>query len=82
MSFEGTVIDGKVVFDAPNTFPDGTRVEVNVTVPSPPSGLQTIPLGKRLNRLAGLATDLPPDFADEHDHYIHGTPRRDGKVNE
>ena len=81
MSFEGTVIDGKVVFDTPSEFPEGTRVEVSL--PSAPSNPpQAAPLGKRLNRLAGLATDLPADFADEHDHYIHGTPRRDGKASQ
>lgn len=81
MSFEGTVIDGKVVFDAPSVFPDGTRVEVHLPAASPDMP-QAVPLGKLLNRLAGLATDLPADFADEHDHYIHGTPRREGKANQ
>ena len=31
---------------------------------------------KLMLKLAGAAKDLPPDFAAEHDHYIHGTPRR------
>lgn len=74
MSFEGTVMDGAVVFDSPLALPDGTRVEVTVSAASPTPLLE--PLGKRLNRLAGLAADLPADFAEEHDHYIHGTPRR------
>jgi hypothetical protein len=26
--------------------------------------------------VAGTAEGLPPDFAAEHDHYIHGTPKR------
>lgn len=29
-----------------------------------------------LLKLAGTLSDLPPDFAAEHDHYIHGTPKR------
>ena len=25
---------------------------------------------------AGIFKDLPTDFAENHDHYIHGTPKR------
>ena len=25
--------------------------------------------------MIGIAEGLPPDLAEEHDHYIHGTPR-------
>jgi hypothetical protein len=25
---------------------------------------------------AGSVQDLPADFAKQHDHYIHGTPRK------
>jgi hypothetical protein len=33
-------------------------------------------LRKALLSLAGIAKGLPRDFADNHDHYIHGTPRK------
>ena len=33
-----------------------------------------------LLKLAGTAKNLPADFAEEHDHYIHGTPRRQPKA--
>ena len=29
-----------------------------------------------LMSLAGCMTDLPSDLARNHDHYIHGTPKR------
>jgi hypothetical protein len=29
-----------------------------------------------LLKIAGTVNDLPPDMAEQHDHYIHGTPRR------
>jgi len=29
-----------------------------------------------LLKYAGKVPDLPPDFAEQHDHYIHGTPKR------
>jgi hypothetical protein len=34
------------------------------------------PVGKRLLALVGSADKLPEDFAQNHDHYIHGAPRR------
>ena len=32
--------------------------------------------GEALREVAGTAEGLPPDFAHNHDHYLHGTPRR------
>ncbi|MBX9789980.1 MAG: hypothetical protein K2Y37_13765 [Pirellulales bacterium] len=32
-------------------------------------------LYEHLKSVIGIVTDLPPDFAKQHDHYIHGTPR-------
>jgi len=31
-----------------------------------------------LDKLAGLAApdDLPPDYSEQHEHYVKGTPRR------
>jgi hypothetical protein len=31
---------------------------------------------KWLLKYSGIVKDMPPDFAAEHDHYIHGTPKR------
>lgn len=70
MSHEGAVMNGAIELDQPIALPDGTRVEIAVS-PKKDEG-STVPVGKRLNRLAGIASDLPPDFAAEHDHYIHG----------
>jgi hypothetical protein len=32
--------------------------------------------GEALEEVAGTARDLPSDFAHNHDHYLHGAPRR------
>ena len=32
--------------------------------------------GNALLELAGTAPNLPADFARNHDHYLHGTPKR------
>ena len=29
-----------------------------------------------LSEVAEMVRDLPPDLAAQHDHYIHGTPKR------
>ena len=71
MSFDGTIIDGKVVLDGPVGVPNGTRVEVTVKADN-----GSKPTLLNLLSLAGIAPDLPADFAVEHDHYIHGTPKR------
>jgi hypothetical protein len=74
MSLLGTVSSGVVVLDPGPTLPDGTRVEVRtVTV-----GETTKPTGTLagLLKFAGKAEGMPADFAAQHDHYIHGTPKR------
>jgi hypothetical protein len=32
--------------------------------------------GEALLEVAGTAEGLPPDYAENHDHYLHGLPRR------
>jgi hypothetical protein len=72
MSLEGTIVNGAVVLDHPDALPEGTRVEVTAkSTTSQRSGL-----AERLLRHAGAVPDLPPDLADQHDHYLHGAPKR------
>jgi hypothetical protein len=35
-----------------------------------------MPLGKQLLQFAGIAEDLPSDIARNHDHYLHGLPKK------
>ena len=72
MSFEGTVVNGVVVLDPGLELPDGTRVELLVKAESATAAT----VGQRLMKLAGIAKGLPSDLAEQHDHYIHGTPKR------
>lgn len=57
--------------------PDGTAVRIETE--------QVAPSEKKENALAWMAEfvgcidTLPEDFAAEHDHYIHGTPKRAGR---
>ena len=72
MSLEGTVVNGVVVLDPGLQLPEGTRVELVVKA----DGETAASLGQRLLKLAGIAQGLPSDLAEQHDHYIHGTPKQ------
>ena len=72
MSVLGTVVNGVVVLDNGQNLPDGTRVQVTVN----PSPKAASPLGEILLRHAGKAQGLPEDLAEQHDHYLHGMPKR------
>ena len=65
--------NGVVVFD-PGAIPppEGTRVSIE----SVERDEEVLDLSRRLLAIAGMVKGLPADLADQHDHYIHGTPRR------
>jgi hypothetical protein len=73
MSITATVENDTIKL--PVHVPDGTRVEITVkseerTAPAKGSFFETI------RDLVGSVDGLPEDFAAEHDHFIHGTPKR------
>lgn len=78
MTYRGTVRKGVVVLDGGVTLDEGTTVEVQpVAAPSEQPASQSPPtLYERYKQFIGAADGLPSDFAAEHDHYIHGTPKR------
>jgi hypothetical protein len=77
MVLDGTIRNGMIVLDQPPTFPEGTRVEVALKEKPQPETHKPTLLG--LLKFAGTLSDMPSDFAAEHDHYIHGTPKRSRK---
>ena len=72
MSFTGTVENGVIKLPADAALPDGTRVRVEA-IAKPAAKNE---LTRCLVSIANKARNLPPDLAAEHDHYIHGTPKR------
>jgi hypothetical protein len=70
MKYTGTVKEGVVVFDSALPLSDGTVVAVEAIRPLRGE------LGKRLMKFAGTVKDLPEDMARNHDHYLHGKPKR------
>ena len=79
MLLGGTVHDGAILLDDPAKLQEGARVEIEVKAvtkkPAEPE-CESPPTLLNLLKLAGTAKDLPEDFAAQHDHYIHGTPKR------
>jgi hypothetical protein len=70
MEFEGTVRNGVIVMDNAEALPEGARVRVHLEEKEPKPTLSA------LLKHSGVLTDMPADFAEQHDHYIHGTPKR------
>ncbi len=72
MTYRGTVKGGVVHLDPEAQLPDGTEVRVEPVERDPSSPGIFV----KLAHLAGRAKGLPPDLARNHDHYLHGKPRR------
>lgn len=77
MNCEGHVEKGVVVLENGATLPEGDRVRVEtIEAHEPSTASSSEPLGKALQRFSGIAEGLPPDMAENHDHYLHGRPIR------
>jgi hypothetical protein len=70
MTYRGHIENGSVVLDDVVVLPEGTRLRVE---PLAEAGKT---LAERFGDLVGCISDLPADMAQNHDHYIHGTPKR------
>ena len=71
MSVEGIVQNGLIVLPDGKPFHDGTVVRVE---PAPPVAAKT--LAERYASIIGIIDDLPADMAENHDHYLHGAPKK------
>jgi hypothetical protein len=89
MTYIGKVKDGVVVLRKSAELPEGTVVRVlpvKRTVKSRKrkavkarKGRKTESLSEMFLSLAGTVKGLPSDYAENHDHYAHGTPKRTSK---
>ena len=77
MTYRGQVKNGQIVLDENVVLSEGAAVQVEVIAASLAT-VDTEPktLYERLKNVAGIAKGLPPDLAAQHDHYIHGTPKK------
>ena len=73
MSFTGMIKNGIVVPDEEITLPEGTRVKIEPLDNGTPIRDN---LMANLLRWAGKGEGLPDDLAKNHDHYLHGRPKK------
>ena len=69
MTYRGQVKNGVVVLEGNPPLAEGTWVRVEVVE-------ETETLGQKLLKHAGAAQGLPTDMARNHDHYLHGRPKK------
>lgn len=76
MVFRGRVKNGVVVFERGEKPPEGVEVQV-----VPATSMENVfcegpTLAEQFADVIGCAPELPPDMAAQHDHYLHGAPKR------
>jgi hypothetical protein len=77
MTFIGRVSNGTVVLPPDAHLPEGAEVEVRTLAkPGNRTGLSSDALTDELVRLSADVRGLPADLARNHDHYLHGLPKR------
>ena len=71
MTYRGKVKDGVVVLEPGARLDEGTDVVVEQVESAPARSL-----ADRLKPVIGIAKGLPRDLAENHDHYLHGRPKK------
>jgi hypothetical protein len=71
MTYKGKVKDGVVVLEPGVRLDEGAEVVVEPVKAAPSRSLS-----EQLRPLIGIAKGLPKDLAENHDHYLHGRPKR------
>jgi hypothetical protein len=74
VELEGIVLNGSIVVNTPQPLLEGTKVKV--IVPAAPSAGAGPSLRDFLLSIAGTVPEWPADMASNHDHYLHGAPKR------
>lgn len=66
--YMGKVRKGTVVLPAEADLPEGTVVRVEP--------IAADSLAARLKKVIGIVRDMPADWAENHNHYIPGAPKK------
>ncbi len=76
MVYRGKVKNGVVVFEKGAALPDGTDVRVEPFARDEGVAAEGATLAEQFADVIGAVPDLPSDMAAQHDHYLHGAPKR------
>ena len=71
MTYRGHIKNGQILLDDSVALPEGAEVNVEVVENGEPKPT----IWDKLRAIAGTV-EGPEDWAENHDHYIHGTPKR------
>lgn len=69
------VRNGKIELDEPVELPEGVALVVHLA-PKIESSEEGPTLLDRMRGIVGIVNDLPEDMALNHDHYLHGAPKK------
>ena len=70
MSFTAVVENGSIKLPPEIKLPDGTEVKIE------PVARPQKTFGEEFREFIGCVKEGPTDLADNHDHYLYGTPKR------
>ena len=78
MTLHGHIQNGAIVLDNQVPLPEGAKVQVQILVaPIATSADEQLPtLAETMKDFIGVLEDLPEDAAENHDHYLYGTPKK------
>lgn len=77
MTYRGRVQKGRVVLDDLAQLAEGAQVTVSLVVDATAADDESLPtLYEQCKSFIGIAKGLPCDLALNHDHYLHGLPKR------
>lgn len=75
MHYLGRVKNGVIVLDEPLNLEDGIEVRVEIPERRSPGVVASV-FRQRYAEVIGKAEGLPNDAAENHDHYLYGSPRK------
>ena len=74
MTCKGRVKNGVVILEGGVSLPENAEVKVEVVGQGKPE--KPLSWAEVFKDVIGSVDDMPADMARNHDHYIHGTPKR------
>jgi hypothetical protein len=76
MTYRGVVKNGVVVFPEGTDLPEGTEVRIEPVAREENLPSEGPTLAEQFADVIGTVPELPSDMAAQHDHYLHGAPKR------
>ncbi len=80
MIYRGHVEKGVIVLDEPASLQEGTEVLIEPftapAIPKDETNDQSVLIGRDLLEFSGIMEGYPTDMARNHDHYLHGRPKK------